>query len=193
MKNVDYRCYIVGIDKKDAINLLNNSVLNNKGVLNFGINKTPVEIIKEGSFGGTYFRYIYSGVNDRWYRNARKEFKEIKNIDKKFYSSDYYNVSLNKYGVKCGTHLRFWEDKGWINEIGPYGRFQWYFRYLLGRRSKDDQRQTKRWKGIVNRFKGILIKMIKGADSEFDYYSISPKIRQISLRWGYELTKDDVN
>ena len=33
LKNVDYRCYIVGIDKKDAINLLNNSALNNKGVL----------------------------------------------------------------------------------------------------------------------------------------------------------------
>ena len=33
VKNVDCRCYIVGIDKKDAISLLNNSVLNNKGVL----------------------------------------------------------------------------------------------------------------------------------------------------------------
>ena len=33
VKNVDYRCYIVGIDKKDAISLLNNSVLYNKGVL----------------------------------------------------------------------------------------------------------------------------------------------------------------
>ena len=33
MKNVDYRCYLVNIDKKDAISLLNNYVLNNKGVL----------------------------------------------------------------------------------------------------------------------------------------------------------------
>ena len=33
IKNVDYRCYIVGMDKIDAINLLNNSVLNNKRVL----------------------------------------------------------------------------------------------------------------------------------------------------------------
>ena len=32
LKNVDYRCYIVGIDKKDAISLLNNFVLNNKRV-----------------------------------------------------------------------------------------------------------------------------------------------------------------
>ena len=31
--------------------------------------KTSVEIIKEGAFGGTYFRDIYSGVNDKWYKN----------------------------------------------------------------------------------------------------------------------------
>ena len=30
-------------------------------------NKRPVEVIKEGGFGGTYFRDIYSGVNRKWY------------------------------------------------------------------------------------------------------------------------------
>ena len=34
VKNVDYRCYIVDVDKKDAINLLNNSVLNNSEYYN---------------------------------------------------------------------------------------------------------------------------------------------------------------
>ena len=32
-KSVDYRCCIVGMSKKDAVNLLNNSVLDNKGAL----------------------------------------------------------------------------------------------------------------------------------------------------------------
>ena len=30
----------------------------------FGANKSRVEVTKEGAFGGTYFRDIYSGVND---------------------------------------------------------------------------------------------------------------------------------
>ena len=30
--------------------------------------------------------------------------------------------------------------------------------------------------------------MIKDAGSKYDNYSISPKIRQILLHWGYELT-----
>ena len=113
----------------------------------------------------------------------------MKDIDRKFYWSDYYDASVNKYGVKCGTSLRFWENKGWINEIDPYGWFQWYFRYWLGRRSSDDERQINRWKRIISRFRGKLVKMIKYADSKLDDYSISSKIRQILLHWDCELTE----
>ena len=41
---------------------------------------------------------------------------------------------------------------------------------------------------IVSRFRGKLVKMIKDAGSKFDDYSVSPKIRQILLHWGHELT-----
>ena len=34
-----------------------------------GANKTPVEVIREGVFRGTYFRDIYSGINEKWYKN----------------------------------------------------------------------------------------------------------------------------
>ena len=45
-----------------------------------GLNKTPVDVIKERAFGGTYFEDIYSGVNGKWYRKSWKEFNELKNI-----------------------------------------------------------------------------------------------------------------
>ena len=32
----------------------------------FGVNKSPVDVISEEAFGGTYFRDIYSGVNGKW-------------------------------------------------------------------------------------------------------------------------------
>ena len=159
--------------------------------MDFGANKTPVEIIREGAFGGTYFRDIYSGINEKWYKNSWKEFVQLKNIDAKFYASDYYDINVNKYGAKCGTSLRFWENKGWINEIDPYGWFQLYFRYWLGRRSEDHVRQINRWKRIVSRFRGKLVKMIKDAGSKYDDYLISPKIGQILLHWGYEITEKD--
>ena len=174
--------------------------------MNFTPNKTPVEIISEGAFGGTYFRDIYSGVNGKWYRNSWKEFDFLKDIDPKLYSSNYYDVRVNKYNIKCGTSLRFWENKGWIRDIDPYGWFQWYCRYHLGRcissdankvnvvnranEMSEDERPIKRWNGIINRFKSILVKMIKDKGAKFDNYSISPKIRQILLHWGYELVEN---
>ena len=79
--------------------------------MDFGANKTHVEIIKEGAFGGTYSRDIYFAINGKWYRKSWKEFDELKNIDQKYYCSNYYDVSVNKYGVKCGTLSRFWENK----------------------------------------------------------------------------------
>ena len=112
----------------------------------------------------------------------------MKDIDQKYFCSDYYDVSVNKYGVKCGTSLIFWENKGWSNKIGPYGWFQWYFRYWLGRRSEDDATKINRWKKIVSRFRGKLVKMIKDAGSKYDY-SISPNVRQILLHWAFELTE----
>ena len=70
--------------------------------MNFSPNKTPIEIIQEGAFGGTYFRDIYSGIN-KWYKNSWEEFVHLKYIDAKCYASDYDDVNVNKYGVKCGT------------------------------------------------------------------------------------------
>ena len=81
--------------------------------MEFNPNETHVEVINKGAFGRTYFRNLfYSGANGKWYRNSRKEFNELKNIDEKCYCSDYYDVELNNYKVKTWASLRFWENKG---------------------------------------------------------------------------------
>ena len=92
--------------------------------MDFVANKMAVEVIREGAFGGTFFRDIYSSLNGKWYKNSWKEIDQLKDIDQKFCCSNYYDVSVNKYGVKCGTSLRFWKNKGWINKIDSYGWFQ---------------------------------------------------------------------
>ena len=57
---------------------------------------------------------------------------------------------------------------------------------------EDDERQINRRKKIVSRFRGKLVTMIRDAGGKLDDYSISPKIRQILLHWGSELTEKDI-
>ena len=108
--------------------------------MDFSGNETPVEIVKEGAFGGTYFRNIYSGVNGKWYT---KSLRKLKNIDQN-YCSNHYDLNVKKYKDKCGASLRLRKNNGGINSVDLYGWFQWYLRYWLRRRSLDDKRQIAR-------------------------------------------------
>ena len=72
--------------------------------MDFIPNKTPIEVIGEGEFGGTYFRDSYSGINQKWYKNSWKVFDQLKSIDAKSYASDYYDVNVKKYGAKWKNH-----------------------------------------------------------------------------------------
>ena len=48
--------------------------------MDFGANKTPVEVFKEGALGRTYVGNIHSSVNGKWYRKSWKKFNELKNL-----------------------------------------------------------------------------------------------------------------
>ena len=55
VKRVDFRCTLWGISKNEAVNRLNNPVLEDQGVLQLdcGTNKRSSEVIEEGGFRGT--------------------------------------------------------------------------------------------------------------------------------------------
>ena len=50
--------------------------------MEFRPNISPVDVIKKGAFGDTYLRNIYSGVNDKFYKNSWKEFCELNILTK---------------------------------------------------------------------------------------------------------------
>lgn len=164
----------------------------------FRPNLTPSQVLQLGSFGGTYFRPITSAVTGESYKKVYKEFpvEWFKGLEKKHVSSKIYDMNINRYKVKCGGSLDMWESSGWISDIDPYGWFQWYCRFYLGRRSSDDYRQVKRALGVMSkkgRFRNQLIKKCAMAGTTYDDYSISPVIRQSLQHWGYELTERDAD
>ena len=166
----------------------------------FKPNLSPHEILKMGAFGGTYFRPIYSSVTKKHYKSEDviEEYPKswFKGIDiEKMVISPKYDKKINKYGVKCGSDLEDWEKSGWMDKQDPYGWFQWYCRFYMGRRTDDDKRQIKRWLALTGpkgRFKNRLLNMIKKKDGKYDDESISPVIRQTLLHWGYQITPGDL-
>lgn len=162
----------------------------------FTPNLSPYQIFKLGSFGGTYWRPIYSETNQESYNNLYLELPNEwwNDIDKKYLISEKEDVTLNQYKVHSGTTLEYWESKNWINPIDPYGWVQWYCHFYNGRRSHDDERQVQRWKnfsGANGRWRLRLISIILEENTQYNDKSISPVIRQGLQHWGYQLTEED--
>ena len=167
----------------------------------FKPNVSPKSVFRKGAFGGTYFRTIDSSVTGKTHngRTAIREYPEdwFKGLDieKKVISSKY-DKKVNKYGVKCGSSLEDWENNDWIVKRDPYGWFQWYCRFYIGRRCYDDERQIKRWIKFAGersgRWRLRLINMCKNKNADYDDVTISPVIRQGLQHWAYVITKDDL-
>ena len=161
-------------------------------------NMSPKEVLQAGSFGGTYFRPIRSGVTKKSYgsevwKELPEDWLEGLNI-KKVVASPIYDVNVNKYKAKCGSSLDAWETSNWIRAQDPYGWFQWYCRFFLGRRSPDDERQIGRWlrcAGVTGRWRNNLITKVYKAGVAYDNPAVSPVVRQVLLHWGYKLTEKD--
>ena len=164
----------------------------------FRPNLTPKEMFQLGSFGGTYWRPIHSSVTGKNYKNKHLDYPKSwwKGIPNDWLTTDWddYDKSINKYNVKVGTTLEFWEEKKWITKNNPYGWVQWYCDFYQGKRGPDDEWQISRWTktaGPNSRFRKWLINMINDKKAKYNDYTVSPKIRQTLQHWGYELTSKD--
>ncbi|KAJ1404413.1 hypothetical protein B484DRAFT_338149 [Ochromonadaceae sp. CCMP2298] len=164
----------------------------------FSPNLTPKEVLQLGSFGGTYFRTIRSKVTGQSYSDAWREFPGdwFDKLDvRKQVASPVYDPSKNTYKKNCGGDLDMWEGSGWITDIDPFGWFQWYCRFYLGRRCADDERQIGRANGVMGpkgRFRSQLVGKIVNAGKPLKIglqdFNISPVVRQTLQHWGYRLT-----
>ncbi|KAI7813582.1 uncharacterized protein zgc:113208 [Triplophysa rosa] len=163
----------------------------------FTPNVTPKEVLQAGSFGGTYFRPIYSSITKQHYKDVwqelPKDWLEGLTISSQVASSTY-RENVNAYKVKCGGSLEMWESSGWIVPQDPYGWFQWYCRFYQGRRTQDDERQISRWAkcaGVKGRWRNNLITKVVRSGCAYDNFSVSPVVRQTLQHWGYRLTLED--
>lgn len=162
----------------------------------FKPNLTPYQIFNNGSFGGTYWRPIYSGITKKKYKNVHKQYEFLQDIDEKYLSQSKCDHTINKYKVNSGSSLEEWENKNWIKKNHPYGWVHWYCDYYTGKRSTDDNYQINRWLNIAGpngRWRKRLINIIKKNNKKWNDTTVSPKIRQLLQHWGYVLTEKDFN
>ncbi|XP_028838435.1 uncharacterized protein LOC114791975 isoform X2 [Denticeps clupeoides] len=160
----------------------------------FKPNMTPKEVLQAGSFGGTYFRPIYSSITTIQRRVEGTSGRLARRPGYKQVASPTYREGVNTYKVKCGGSLQMWESSGWIVAQDPYGWFHWYCRFYQGRRTEDDGRQISRWAkcaGVKGRWRRNLITKVVRAGYKYDNPAVSPVVRQTLQHWAYSLTEED--
>ena len=168
-------------------------------------NKSPEEMLREGCFGGSYFRPLYSRrlgitVSDDW-RELPGSW--ISGLDiETWLTSSTYDPDINKYKVSCGQSIEEWELAGWINHTYDIrGWFQWYCRFFMGRRCEDDERQVSRWRkcvGETGRWRRMLLKKyvalgireVFDDGEEEDPVEVSPVMHQTCHHWAFEVRQN---
>jgi len=175
-------------------------------------NKSPEEMLREGVFGGSYFRPLRSRklgivVSEDW-RELPPSWTEGLPVERYLTSPDY-DPEVNKYKVACGQSIEEWEAAGWIDHANDVrGWFQWYCRFFQGRRCDDDERQVGRWKkcvGETGRWRRTLLKkyMLLGVREVFDdgegdeegegVGEVSPVVHQTCFHWAFEVRQEHLD
>ena len=131
---------------------------------------TPKQMLALGVFGGKYMTDCRDEFPASWFSRAKL-------------ASGRRNARLNYFGVNASQSLAEWRRQGWIHPQDPRGWFQWYCRYYLGRRTRDDARQIRRWRAIARHVAAIR-KHCEAGDHE-----CRRRQRQAVLHWAYDSRK----
>ncbi len=128
---------------------------------------TPAQMLRLGVFGGRYMTDCRREFPESWFTRAKL-------------SPGRHDPRLNYFGVRASQPLAVWRRNGWIHPQDPRGWFQWYCRYYLGRRTRDDARQIRRWRAAA-RHAGQIRKHCEPRDLE-----CRRRQRQALLHWAYD-------
>jgi len=149
---------------------------------------SPRQILEYGAFGGCYFGLPIEEYTNYDYDSLFNELFD--GIDTKLYLGERYSPKLNQFKLRSGMDYDYWKEMGWLHQDDPYGWFEWYCKYTLGRRHEDDTRQITRWQnfcGKSGRWKDRIYTRIH----ETKNWNISPRIQQSLLHWGYYVNEQD--
>lgn len=137
--------------------------------MNFNPDLTPKDMLRLGIFDGYYGENSYLDEFPRsWFIKAK-------------ISTNGPNVLCNYFKVHASQPLSVWQKNGWIYKDDPFGWFQWYCRYYMGRRLElEDKRQIKRWKMMVRHVAQVSHKCRRGDET------CNIKQRQALLHWAYD-------
>ncbi len=131
---------------------------------------TPKQMLALGVFGGRYLTDCRDEFPRSWFTRAKL-------------CATRHDPRLNCFGVNASQTLAEWRRSGWIHPQDPRGWFQWYCRYYLGRRTRDDARQIRRWRAIRRHVTAIR-KNCEPRDLE-----CRRRQRQAALHWAYDSRK----
>ena len=131
---------------------------------------SPKQILALGVFCGVYMRDTKKEYPADWFTKAK-------------FAKGERDCTLNYFGIGASQPLSVWRRKGWIHPDDPRGWFEWYCRYYMGRRHKDDSRQIRRWRAMRRHVTQVQNNCTKGDAS------CRKRQRQALLHWGYDSRK----
>jgi hypothetical protein len=91
----------------------------------FRTDLTPKQMLELGVFCGKYLTDCRDEFPASWFVHARL-------------APAGRDCSLNYFGVDASQPLSEWRGRGWIHPDDPRGWFQWYCRYYMGRRMREE-------------------------------------------------------